>query len=122
MDGRGLGQGDDPGLGVPRLVDHGDIGRDPFPGQLDTAEQVLAAREARGQRGLSATILEDPVGNGLSLGTRVNASEPLRANTTFGQSFSTYGRSLQGGAGVSFNSFYNAGGPRSFQFSLKLEF
>jgi Ca-activated chloride channel family protein len=65
---------------------------------------------------------EDPAGNALSLGNRVSPSEPLRANTTFGQSASTYGRSLWGGAGSSFNSFYHAGGPRSFQFSLKLEF
>ena len=36
VDGRRLGQGDDPGLGMARLVDHGDIGRDPLRGQLDT--------------------------------------------------------------------------------------
>jgi hypothetical protein len=65
---------------------------------------------------------EDPAGNGLSLGSLASPSEPLRVNTTFGQSASTYGRSLWGGAGSGFNSFYHAGGPRSFQFSLKLEF
>lgn len=65
---------------------------------------------------------EDPAGNGLSLGSRVSSTEPLRANTAFGQSASTYGRSIWSGAGSSFNAFYNAGGPRSFQFSLRLEF
>src|SRR3954462_5370395 len=56
--GGGLGQGDDPGLGMARLVDHGDIGRDPLPGQLDAVEHALASGEARGQRGLAA-VRED---------------------------------------------------------------
>ncbi|HEX8846966.1 MAG TPA: TonB-dependent receptor [Pyrinomonadaceae bacterium] len=65
---------------------------------------------------------EDPAGGGLSLGSRLSPFDPLRLNTTFGRSASVYGRSLWGGAGSSFESFYHAGGPRTFQFSLKLEF
>jgi hypothetical protein len=43
---------------MARLVDHGDVGRDPFAGQLDAAQQALAPREARRERGLAA-LLED---------------------------------------------------------------
>ncbi|MBD0371882.1 MAG: VWA domain-containing protein [Pyrinomonadaceae bacterium] len=65
---------------------------------------------------------EDPADTGLILGSRATVSDPLRVNRTFGQSTAIYGRSLWGGQGSSFNSFYNPGGPRSVQFSLKLKF
>lgn len=65
---------------------------------------------------------EDPAGAGLTLGSRPSALEAFSVNTAFGQSASIYGRGLGGGAGSSFGSFYNPGGPRSFQFSLKLKF
>src|SRR4051794_7317405 len=61
VDGRRLARGDHPGLGVARLVHHGDIGDDPLPGQLDAAEQVLAARETLGQRGLAAAFEDQEV-------------------------------------------------------------
>src|SRR4051794_20252706 len=56
VDGRRLGQGDDPGLGMARLVHHGDIRGHPLSGQLDAAEQVLAPCEARRQGGLAAVL------------------------------------------------------------------
>ena len=119
---------------VPLSFRQGTLGRNSLRGfplyQVDLAlsrqfnftERVSLQFKAEAFNLFNHPNLEGPVGNGLSLGSRLNASEPLRANTAFGQSASTYGRSLQGGVGSSFNSFYNAGGPRSFQFSLKLEF
>ncbi|HEY0003260.1 MAG TPA: TonB-dependent receptor [Pyrinomonadaceae bacterium] len=65
---------------------------------------------------------EDPVGNDLSLGSQLSGAGPFLPNATFGQSASMSGRSLWGGAGRSFNAAYGAGGPRSVQFSLKLQF
>src|SRR4051812_47258200 len=56
VSGRRLGQGDDPGFGMARLVHHGDIRGHPLSGQLDAAEQVLAPREARRQGGLAAVL------------------------------------------------------------------
>src|SRR3954454_10473191 len=54
--GGGLGQGDDPGLGMARLVHHGDVGRDPLAGQLDSGEHVPAGRKARRPRRLAAVL------------------------------------------------------------------
>jgi Ca-activated chloride channel family protein len=65
---------------------------------------------------------EDPTGSDLVLGSRASSSDPPSINTAFGQSTAMYGRSSLGSAGSSFNSFYNPGGQRSFQFSLRLKF
>ena len=51
-----LGQGDDPGFGMAGLVHHGDVGAHAFLGQLNVPQPVLAAPEARRQRGLAAVL------------------------------------------------------------------
>jgi hypothetical protein len=65
---------------------------------------------------------EDPLGTDTSLGSRLSAAGAFLPNQTFGTSASLLGRSLWGGAGRSFSSFYQAGGPRTLQLSLKLQF
>jgi uncharacterized protein YegL len=119
---------------IPTDFRQGTLSRNSLRGfplyQLDLAlhrqfhfnERVRLQFRAEAFNLLNHPNFEDPAGSGLSLGSRVSPTELLRANTTFGQSASTYGRSLWSGAGSSFNSFYHAGGPRSLQFSLKLEF
>jgi Ca-activated chloride channel family protein len=119
---------------VPLNFRQGTLGRNSLRGfplsQIDLAlnrqfnltERVNLQFRAEAFNLFNHPNFEDPVGNDLSLGSRVSLLDPLRINTTFGQSASIYGRSLRGGAGSSFDSFYHAGGPRSFQFSLKLEF
>jgi hypothetical protein len=64
----------------------------------------------------------DPLGTDASLGSRLSATESFVANESFGESTSMSGRSLWGGPGRSFSSFYQAGGPRTLQFSLRLQF
>ncbi|HEY0405901.1 MAG TPA: TonB-dependent receptor [Pyrinomonadaceae bacterium] len=65
---------------------------------------------------------EDPLGTDTSLGSRLSAAGAFLPNETFGRSASLLGRSLWGGAGRSFSSFYQVGGPRTLQLSLKLQF
>jgi hypothetical protein len=65
---------------------------------------------------------EDPLGNGLSLGTRLPGGGLFLPNAWFGQSNSLAGRSLWTGSGRGFDSAYGTGGPRSLQFSLRLQF
>jgi hypothetical protein len=48
---------------------------------------------------------------------------PTLSSATFGEATTMFGRSLgAGGLGGGFNPLYQAGGPRSMQFSLKLQF
>jgi uncharacterized protein YegL len=65
---------------------------------------------------------EDPLGNDLSLGNRLLDGGLFLPNTTFGQSTSLAGRSLWTGSSRGFDSAYGTGGPRSIQFSLRLQF
>ena len=90
--------------------------------QFDFSERVGLQFRAEVFNLFNRPNYEDPLGADLVLGSRPSISEPLSVNAGFGQSTSVLGRSLGGGAGSSFNSFYNPGGPRSFQFSLKLKF
>jgi Ca-activated chloride channel family protein len=119
---------------IPDTLRQGTLGRNSLRGfplyQLDLA----LSREFTFREGVSLQLraevfnllnrpnFEDPTGTDLLIGTRSSVSEPLRVNTAFGQSTSIYSRSLWGGAGSSFNSFYNPGTQRSVQFSLKLKF
>jgi hypothetical protein len=66
--------------------------------------------------------IEDPLGNDLSLGSKLINGGLFVPNTTFGQSTSLAGRSLWTGSGRGFDSAYGTGGARSIQFSLKLRF
>jgi Ca-activated chloride channel family protein len=65
---------------------------------------------------------EDPLGNDLSLGSRLFGSNLFLPNTTFGQSASLSGRSLWTRGGGSLNSAYGNSGSRSIRFSLRLQF
>ncbi|HKS29148.1 MAG TPA: TonB-dependent receptor [Pyrinomonadaceae bacterium] len=120
---------------IPDALRQGNLGRNSLRGfplyQMDLAlsrefkfsERVGLQLRAEVFNLFNHPNFEDPIGPALVLGTRQSILEPLRANTAFGQSTSVYGRSLwSGAAGGSFGPFYNPGGPRSFQFSLKLKF
>jgi hypothetical protein len=64
----------------------------------------------------------DPAGTDTSLGARLSPGGPFLPHATFGTSAAMLGRSLFGGPGSSFGSFYQVGGPRTFQFTLRLQF
>ncbi|HEV2765122.1 MAG TPA: hypothetical protein VGV38_19220, partial [Pyrinomonadaceae bacterium] len=65
---------------------------------------------------------EEPSGTEATLGHLDPTSGTFRANSTFGQTLSAYGRSFWSGQGGGFGPFNSQGGPRTLQFSVKLAF
>jgi Ca-activated chloride channel homolog len=71
---------------------------------------------------LNHPSFEDPLGNDLSLGSKLFGSRVFLPNSTFGQSASLFGRGLWTGSGGGFNSANGTGGSRSIRFSVRLQF
>jgi hypothetical protein len=119
---------------IPTVERQGTLGRNSLRGfpfyQLDVAlrRQFNFTEDINLQFKIAAFNIfnhpnfADPLGTDASLGSRLSATESFVSNQSFGQSVSMSGRSLWGGPGRSFSSFYQAGGPRTLQFSLRLQF
>ena len=119
---------------IPALQRQGTLGRNVLRGfpfnQIDVAlsrrfnltEEVELQFKVEAFNLLNHPNFEDPLGNDLSLGTRLFNGGSFLPNTAFGQSTSLSGRGLWTGSGRGFDSAYGTGGPRSIQFSLRLQF
>ncbi|MCA1557265.1 MAG: hypothetical protein LC731_01850, partial [Acidobacteria bacterium] len=103
---------------VPATLRQGNLGRNSLRGlplyqfdlalhrQFNFTDSFSLQLRIEGFNLFNRPNFEDPAGTDLSIGNRSSALDPLRLNTTFGQSATMYGRSLWGGPGSSFSSFY----------------
>jgi hypothetical protein len=127
------GKGINPGAFlVPSDLEQGDLGRNSLRGfplqQIDLAvrrafnfsEYVSLQFRVDVFNVFNHPNFEDPFGRDRVLGS-VLSGGAFTPNSTFGRSSSLLGQSLSDFAG-GFGSFYNAGGPRTLRFSVKLTF
>jgi hypothetical protein len=117
---------------VPSDLEQGDLGRNSLRGfplqQIDLAvrrafnfsEYVSLQFRVDVFNVFNHPNFEDPFGRDRVLGS-VLSGGAFTPNSTFGRSSSLLGQSLSDFAG-GFGSFYNAGGPRTLRFSVKLTF